>query len=166
MRGEIVNRSFPNWPNSLSTAKLQITGRALLSTNFNIVQTNLPSWYCGIVQWRIQDFSLGGGAPRRWGVPTSDAGTFWWKCMRKQKNWILLGDGDHMPAAPPGSANVVLAYARVWGSTPSRGGKILPLLWPDVFSSMLNSLHNCSPTLTFCKVCSIYKPSSCTTANI
>ena len=39
-----------------------------------------------------------------WGAPTSDAGTFQWKCMRKWKNWILLGGG--VPAAPPGSPNV------------------------------------------------------------
>ena len=32
----------------------------------------------------------GGGAPSRWGVLTSDVGTFWQKCMRKRKNWILL----------------------------------------------------------------------------
>ena len=33
---------------------------------------------------------------------TSDADDFWWKCMRKPKNWVPLGD---MPAVPPGSAN-------------------------------------------------------------
>ena len=40
---------FPNWPNSLPTAKLQMIGHALLSTNFNILQTHLPSWSCGRV---------------------------------------------------------------------------------------------------------------------
>ena len=36
-------------------------------------------------------FPVGGGAEPLGGVPTSDVGTFWQKCMRKQKNWILLG---------------------------------------------------------------------------
>ena len=36
------------------------------------------------------------------GAPTSNMGTFWQKCMRERKNWILLGGA---PAAPPRSAN-------------------------------------------------------------
>ena len=33
-------------------------------------------------------FPVGG---ERWGAPTSDAGAFWQKHMRKQKNWVSLG---------------------------------------------------------------------------
>ena len=40
---------FPNWLNSLLTAKLQIIGHALLSTNSNTLQTYLPRWSCGVV---------------------------------------------------------------------------------------------------------------------
>ena len=39
---------FPNLPNSLPTAKLQMIGCALLSTNFNTLQTHPPSWSCHI----------------------------------------------------------------------------------------------------------------------
>ena len=39
---------FPNWPNSLPTAKLQMIGHALLSTNFNTLKTHLLRWSCGI----------------------------------------------------------------------------------------------------------------------
>ena len=41
-------------------------------------------------QWRIQDFPLGVPRPVG-GAPTSDAYTFRWKHMRKQKKLILLG---------------------------------------------------------------------------
>ena len=43
-------------------------------------------------------FPVGGG-----GAPTSDVGTFWQKCMRKRKNWILLGGAhaDGPPMDPP-----------------------------------------------------------------
>ena len=54
---------------------------------------------CVTIQWRIQDFPLGGGAP------TSDAYIFWRKNMRKRKKLILLGGGAL--AAPPGSANAI-----------------------------------------------------------
>ena len=40
---------FPNWQNSLATAKLQIIGHALLSTNFNTLHCHLQSWSCGRV---------------------------------------------------------------------------------------------------------------------
>ena len=43
---------------------------------------------------------LGGG-----GAPTSDVGTFQWKCMWKWKNWIPL-EGGRLP----GSANVLSSY--------------------------------------------------------
>ena len=33
----------------------------------------------------------GGGIPV--GVLTSDAGAFWWKRMRKRKNWVPFGEG-------------------------------------------------------------------------
>ena len=48
-------------------------------------------------QWRIQDFPWGGAEPLE-GALTSDVGTFWWKCMQKRKNWILLG---RRPLDPP-----------------------------------------------------------------
>ena len=51
-------------------------------------------------------FPVGGGATR-WGVPTSDAYTFWQKLMGKRKKWILLGGGG-AGGAPPGSANVIV----------------------------------------------------------
>ena len=41
-------------------------------------------------------FPIGGTNPL--GVLTSDAGTFQWKHVQKQKNWALFG-GGHMPAA-------------------------------------------------------------------
>ena len=40
---------FPNWPNLLPTAKLQMIGHALLSTNVNTLQSHLPRWSCGKV---------------------------------------------------------------------------------------------------------------------
>ena len=56
--------------------------------------------YHTIIQWRIQDFPLGGGgAPTHWGAPTSDMYTFRQKRMRKRKKLILLG--GRAPAAPP-----------------------------------------------------------------
>ena len=33
------------------------------------------------------------GAPTQWGAQTYDVGTFWQKCMQKQKNWVPLGGG-------------------------------------------------------------------------
>ena len=44
-----------------------------------------------------------GGALTCWGAPTSDTYAFWWKHMRKWKNWILLG--ARAGSTPPGSAN-------------------------------------------------------------
>ena len=49
-------------------------------------------------------FPVGGGRRAAGGATTSDVGTFRQKCMRKRKNWILLG--GRAPAAPPGSATV------------------------------------------------------------
>ena len=48
-------------------------------------------------------FPVGGGAPTRWGAPTSDAYTFQWKRTWKWKKLILLGGTHHGP--PAGSAN-------------------------------------------------------------
>ena len=62
-------------------------------------------------QWRIQDFPLGGGGRRPiGGVPTFDTYTFRRKHMQKWKILILLGGGGHVPAAPPGSANVTACF--------------------------------------------------------
>ena len=54
-------------------------------------------------------FPVGGGAPNRWGAPTSDVYTFCQKRMRKRKKLILLGGGGGGGAgsAPPGSANAL-----------------------------------------------------------
>ena len=42
----------------------------------------------------------GGSSISRWrGAPTSDAGAFRWKRLRKRKNWVPLGE------APPRFAN-------------------------------------------------------------
>ena len=48
-------------------------------------------------------FPVGGGGPTHWGAPTSDAYTFWQKCMQKRKKLILLGGGGGVRAggAPP-----------------------------------------------------------------
>ena len=35
------------------------------------------------------------------GAPTSNAYAFWRKCMRKRKNWILLGERRRRPLDPP-----------------------------------------------------------------
>ena len=55
------------------------------------------------MQWRIQDFPLGGGggggADPLGEVPTSNPYTFWQKHMRKRKKWILLGGGGGGGAA-------------------------------------------------------------------
>ena len=40
----------------------------------------------------------GGGAEPLGGAPTSNVGTFRQKCMRKRKNWILLGAARALPA--------------------------------------------------------------------
>ena len=41
-----------------------------------------------------------GGHQAVWGAPTSDAGTFRQKHMRKWKNWILLGGRASTGSAP------------------------------------------------------------------
>ena len=47
-------------------------------------------------------FPVGGGADPLGGAPTSDAYTFWQKCMQKQKKWILLGGTcQRHPLDPP-----------------------------------------------------------------
>ena len=42
-----------------------------------------------------KDFPWGGGGGA--GAPTSDAGAFWQKRMRKRKNWVSLGGGRRPP---------------------------------------------------------------------
>ena len=60
------------------------------------------------LQWRIQDFPLGGRRPVG-GAPTSDVYTFRQKHMRKQKKLILLG-GARASSIPPGSANALARF--------------------------------------------------------
>ena len=66
------------------------------------------------MQWRIQDFPLGGRRPVG-GAPTSDVYTFPLKHMRKGKKLILLGGGGtRAGGAPPGSANDIYIYIYIY----------------------------------------------------
>ena len=72
-------------------------------------------------------FLVGGAKPLA-RVPTSDVDTFQWKCMRKQKNWILLG--AHTGGAPldPPMVHVTKGAYNRGNSSGMKYGTVKPAL--------------------------------------
>ena len=85
---------------------MNIFNDVLLSGEWMGIKFSTHCQVKNIIVRQIEDFPFGGGAL------TSDVGALWWKCMQKQENWVLL-EGGTLPAAPPGSANVIRGRSRI-----------------------------------------------------
>ena len=81
------------------------------SNDSNVVQPE-PQWphKVGTVQWRIQDFPLGGAEPLGGGCRPL-MWVLFGENMQKLKNWILLG--GCLLIVPPGSTNAVDSHVKL-----------------------------------------------------